>query len=138
MRSERVCLSPPGLSRGQMGLSDVGVDLNSQAGLVFDREVAILPEWAFVGDEVGPPVYPFCKFVDAEAAHGRRSMGRCDRTDGACRIVRRCPDLPHVREIRYAFRLEQAARLWNVDVNACACLALDEGPESVHPVEIFS
>src|SRR5437660_6775353 len=131
MQSERVYSSPPGLSRGQMGLSDVGVDLNSQAGLVFDREVAILPERTFVGDEVGPPVYPFCEFVDAKAAHGSRSMGRCDRTDRACRIVSRRPDLPHVCEIRYALGLEQAACFRDVDVNACAGLALDQRPEAM-------
>src|ERR1700738_1411221 len=131
MQSERVfCLSPPGLSRCQMGLGYVGVDLDAQAGLVFDREVAVLPERAFMGDEVGPPVDPFCEFVDAEAAHGSCSMDRCDCTDGACRIVSGCPDLPHVCEIRYTFRLEQAARLRNVDVNACAGLALDQRPEA--------
>src|SRR6266852_9832897 len=114
-----------------MSLGYFGIDLNSQAGLVFDREVAILPERAFMGDEVGPPVDPFCEFVDAEAAHGSRSMGRCDRTDGACGIVSRCPDLPHVCEVRYAFRLQQAARLWDVNVNACAGLVFDQRFEAM-------
>src|SRR5882757_2379860 len=103
MLSERVCLSPPGLSRGQVSFGYVGVKLDSQARLVFDGEVAVLPEWAFMGDEVGPPVDPFCEFVDAEAAHGCGSMGRGNGADGTCRIVSRCPDLPHVCEIGYAF-----------------------------------
>src|SRR5258708_28698396 len=120
-----------------MSLGYVGVNLNTEAGLVLNREVAILPEWAFMGDEVGPPIYPFCEFVDAEAAHGSCSMGRCDRTDRACRIVSGCPDLPHVCQVRNAFRLEQAARFWNVDVNSRAGLALDQRPEAMHAVEVF-
>ena len=88
-----------------MSLGYIGVDIDSQAGLVFDCEVTILPERAFVRDEIGPPVDPFCEFVDAEAAHGGGCMDRCDGTDGACGIVGGGPDLPQTR-----FRRQSTAR----------------------------
>ncbi len=53
-----VLLTPPYLPWREMRLRHVGVDFDSKPWLVFDREVAILPERPFMHDKIGPPVDP--------------------------------------------------------------------------------
>src|ERR1035437_3602208 len=69
---------PPGFARRQVRLGDIGVQLDSVAGLVLNGEIAVLPEWALAHHKVRPPVHPVGQLVEAEFAHGGGSVARRD------------------------------------------------------------
>jgi hypothetical protein len=76
--------------------------------------------------QIGPPIDPLRKFVNAEVIHCRRGMHRCDGAERACRVVGRRPDVVLAGEIGDTLGLEQATRLRDDNVDAGTGLVFDQ------------
>ena len=70
---------PPDLTGRQVCLRHVGVILYAVARFVFDRQIAVRPERAFVGDEVRLPVDPPGRFVDTDPYTNQLTLRDIDR-----------------------------------------------------------
>src|ERR1035437_5108779 len=91
---------PPGFARRQVRLGDIGVQLDSVAGLVLNGEIAVLPEWALAHHKVRPPVHPVGQLVEAEFAHGGGSVARRDGSHGAGGVVARSVNVPSTPRVQ--------------------------------------